>query len=85
MKAGAVAAVSAALFTIMGFPILVEFVIVIVLTSLFRKQILNNEQLAMLIKTNAKKAAIEGNKLINTITLQIQEAAKITKFNGLSL
>jgi len=85
MQTGTVAAVSAALFTIMGFPILVEFVIVIVLTSLFRKQILNNEQLAMLIKTNAKKAAIEGNKLVNTIILQIQQAAKIIKLDGLNL
>lgn len=84
MKAGAIAAVSATLFTIMGFPILVEFVLVIVLTNLFRKQILDNEQLAMLIKTNAKKATIEGNKLINTITLQIRQATKITRIEGLS-
>jgi len=84
MKAGAIAAVSATLFTIMGFPILVEFVIIIVLTNLFRKQILDNEQLAMLITTNAKKAAVEGNKLISTITSQIRQATKITKPNGLS-
>jgi hypothetical protein len=73
MKTGAVAAVSAALFTIMGFPLLVEFVIVIVLTNLLIKPVLNNEQLAMLIKENAKKAALEGNKLLNTIMLQIQQ------------
>jgi len=84
MKSGAVAAVSATLFTIMGFPLLVEFTIIIVLTNLLRKQILDNEQLAMLIKTNTEKAAIRGNKLISTIMLQIQQLTIKPKRNMLT-
>lgn len=77
MQSGAVAAVSATLFTIMGLPLLVEFAVVLVITNLLRKQILDNEQLSMLIKKNAKNEVIKGNKMISTITLQFQQTASI--------
>ena len=48
-KGAAVAGVSAGLFMIMGLPILVELVIVISLTSLLQKHILDNETVKELV------------------------------------
>ena len=48
-KGAAVAGVSAGLFMIMGLPILVELVIVIALTSLLQKHILDNETVKELV------------------------------------
>jgi hypothetical protein len=79
-KSGAVAAVSATLFATMGFPILVELVIVISLTYVFREKILNNEQLLVLIQKNTQTAILRSNKLITQITSQLQQIAQEKQF-----
>lgn len=47
---------SAGLFTVMGLPILVELVVVIALTSLLRKHILDSETLKELVRRNFEQS-----------------------------
>jgi hypothetical protein len=75
-KSGTVAAVSASLFAIMGMPILIELVIVISLTYVFRKKILDNEKLVELIKNNTQTARQRSNNLVIQVTSQFQKLAK---------
>jgi len=49
-KGAAIAGVSAAVFAALGMPILVELVIVVVLMSLLRKHVLDNEELIALVR-----------------------------------
>ena len=56
VKGAAVAGVSAGLFAVLGLPILVELVVVIVLTALLRKHLLDNEALLEMVKSRANQA-----------------------------
>jgi hypothetical protein len=46
VKGGGLAAVSAAMFAVLGFPVLVELVIVVTLSTLLKKHVIDNAQLA---------------------------------------
>lgn len=63
VKSGTVAAVSAGLFAIMGMPILVELTVVLVLSNLLRKQVLDNESLQKLLIKNAKEVLSWGSSV----------------------
>ena len=56
-KGAAVAGISAALFAVLGLPILVELVIVIVVMALLRKHILDNDTLAEMVSSHLRKVA----------------------------
>ena len=55
-KGAAVAGVSAGLFMILGLPILVELVIVIALTSLLNKHVLDSEMVKELVRRNFERS-----------------------------
>ena len=54
-KGAAVAGVSAGLFAVLGLPILVELVVVIVLTALLRKHLLDNDALLEMVMARLKQ------------------------------
>ena len=56
-KGAAVAGVSAGLFAVLGLPILVELVLVIVLTALLRKHLLDNEALFEMVSSQVQQVS----------------------------
>ncbi len=65
VKGGGVTAISAVMFSIMGLPILVELVIVVVLTTLLKKHIINNREFIEWLKANIQDSLNGSKKLLN--------------------
>ena len=69
LKGGGLAAFSAVMFSIMGFPILVELSIVVTLSILLRKQIVDNEDFTNWLKLKIQECLYSSEKLVNIQTL----------------
>lgn len=65
VKGGGLTAISALIFSIMGLPILVELVIVVVLTTLLKKHIINNEKFIGWLKTKIQDSLSGPKELLN--------------------
>ena len=60
-KGAALAGIGVAMFSVMGFHVLIEFIIVIAVSVLFRKHILDNEKLGKLIALGLDPKNVEEN------------------------
>jgi hypothetical protein len=66
-KGGAMAVLSAAIFSALSFPVLVELVIVVAVSSLFRKHVIDNAKLASWIQVNVtENLTARARELFNT-------------------
>jgi hypothetical protein len=65
VKGGGVTAVSAVLFTLMGLPLMVELAIVVTLTTLLKKHIVDNKQFAGWLKTKVEDSLLIPGKLLD--------------------
>jgi hypothetical protein len=70
VKGGGLTAISAFLFSIMALPILVELVIVVTLTVLLRKQVIDNREFASWLKQKVQDSLVGPKELINLDRLE---------------
>jgi hypothetical protein len=76
-KGASMAAISAAVFGILGMPILVELVIVLVVGNLLRKHVLDNQLLMQMIAGHLKRTGMTaldfGTEIIELLKTNIKE------------